>query len=127
MFKTILLPTTLAFVTLAPLSAHSASQFENIALAKQCHFVAEKISSLSESQSEDTCEFILDNAVYDAEFAGNSILNEEYSEAKRHLKNSMRELNYAQTLVCINSVEIGLAKNELLQIDAKVKGLDSSS
>ena len=120
MIKSIVLPTTLALAALVSFSAHSSPN--DVVLAQQCQTIANKISDLADIQSDPTCEFFLNNAGFNAGMSGNGILNEEFPESKRHLKNSIKVLGLAETRQCVNSVEISLAKNELEQIDAKIKG-----
>ena len=89
-------------------------------LAKQCHTVSQKLNDISLIQIDDSCSSILANAVTDTELAAQYLESETYQMAKNHLNFANNGLKYALIIGCKNSLEIDVAKSEIVEINAQI-------
>lgn len=110
----------LLFLFVTPLSASNNTSSDTLSLAKQCQILAVKLDHLVEEQTDDLCEIILDDASYNVEMAGTSIVNLHYSAAKFSLQTAIKELKAAENLDCENRAEISLFINQTSQINSQI-------
>ncbi|MCA0402427.1 MAG: hypothetical protein LCH30_01385 [Proteobacteria bacterium] len=85
-------------------------------LAKQAHFLAQNLISLSQAQTDTTCTYELVLASGMAENAGREISNKEFRKAVKALHNSLKSVNYTISLDCEKKEEINIEKMNLVSL-----------
>ena len=103
-----------------PVSVYSLSLMDAPSLAKQCHTVSQKLAEICLIQRDHSCISILEDAVKDTKLAAQYLENEGYHAAKNYLNYANNGLKYAVIIGCENSLEIDVAKSELLEINGQI-------
>lgn len=120
MIKKMILPVLTTLALIAPISVYGLPLTDPASLAKQCRTVSQKLAQISLAQSDHSCISILEDAVIDTESAAKYLEHEAYHAAKNHLHSANNGLKYAIIIGCENSLEIDVAKNELLEINGLI-------
>ena len=119
MIKKLIL-TMLITLSIIPVSVYSLSSINAASLSKQCHTVSQKLAEIRLIQRDESCISILEDAVKDTELAAQYLEDEAYHAAKNYLNYANNGLKYALIIGCENSLEIDVAKSELLEINGQI-------
>lgn len=107
-------------VLLIPISAYSTPYFDYTSLANQCRTVSHKLAELRLIQTENACITILGKAETSTDLAANYLADKAAHVAKNHLIETNNLLKQAVLIGCENSLEIDVARSELLEINTQI-------
>ncbi|KTD37569.1 hypothetical protein Lmor_0432 [Legionella moravica] len=99
------------------LNAHSSNSLDSKeVLAQKCRDLAQSVASLVSSQEKRACEEKLAMASIYIENAGDWIVEDVYSAAKKELDNAVFNLQYAELNNCNRYIQISHSKFEAQRI-----------
>ena len=113
----------IASALLMPISANSRPYFDYMSLANQCRTVSHKLAELSVIQTEAACITIVGQSETDIGLAANALAKEAFHLAKNYLNETNSRLKHAVLIGCENSLEIDVARSELIEINAQIVDL----